>query len=694
MTRTLLGIDVGGTFTDFALLVDGRLTTYKLPTTPADQAQGFLDGMRALGIGAGARVIHGSTVATNALLERTGALTALITTKGFGDVLEIGRQNRPQLYALFGRRPPPLVPAALRYEVDERVDAQGNVLRALNAGELAPIIADMAGKGVSAVAVCLLFSFLHPEHEQAIARALSAWQASGNGDANAPDVPQRARHVSLSSVVLPEYREYERTSTTVINAYVAPTMARYIGRLGRALHGCAVGELLLMQSSGGVIGAEEAQETPARLLLSGPAAGVRGAHYIARLAGYSKIITFDMGGTSTDVSLAPGAIQQTAEQTVVGMPLRLPMIDINTVGAGGGSLARVDEGGALRVGPQSAGAEPGPVCYGHGGSTPTVTDANLTLGRLSATDFLGGRMALDAAASERALGQLGAQMHCDATRAALGVVRVANARMERAIRAISVERGFDPRQFTLVAFGGAGPLHACELAQSLEMRRILVPRHPGILSALGLLVADLTYDLSQSLLAPLASTPPAAIASRCAPLLENGVAALQRQGVPLSRISLALSLDLRYAGQSFEITTPLARLRAADRATLGEKIATEQIAAHFHRLHRQRYGHARPGEPVEIVNLRVKAVGRNDKPRLASEADGPADARAAIVRQAPIVFNSGAPAVTPVYERALLHAGHRFSGPALVVQMDATTVVAPGWLASVDGYQNLILTEG
>ena len=488
----LLGVDVGGTFTDFALLDDGRIVTYKLPTTPADQANAFMAGLRDLGVGAGSRVVHGSTVATNALLERKGAVTALVATEGFGDVLEIGRQNRPQLYALVGRRPAPLAPAELRYEAGERIDATGAVLRPLDLSTVPDMAADMIARGVESIAICLLFSFLNPAHEQALASALAAaFRRAGR------PVPS----ISLSSDILPEYREYERTSTTVINAYVAPLMARYVGRLSRSLHEQGMHDLFLMQSSGGIIGAEAAQRMPARLVLSGPAAGVRGAHHVAALAGFPEIITFDMGGTSTDVSLLPGRIQETPEHVVAGLPLRLPMIDIHTVGAGGGSLARVDGGGALRVGPQSAGAEPGPVCYGRGGATPTVTDANVALGRLPVQDFLGGRMALDGEAAERAMESLGQSMNCDGRRAALGVIRVANATMERAIRTISVERGFDPRRFTLVAFGGARPLHACEMAEALDIGAVFVPRYPGILCALGLLVADLTHDLSQTLLA-------------------------------------------------------------------------------------------------------------------------------------------------------------------------------------------------
>ena len=692
--RLLLGVDIGGTFTDFALLKDGQIVTYKLPTTAQDQALAFLTGLRDLGIGRGARVFHGSTVATNALLERKGAVTALITTKGFRDVLEIGRQNRPQLYALVGRRLPPLVPARLRYEVDERIDAQGNILRSLAPAELDAMITDMLAQGVEAIAVCLLFSFLRPEHERVIGNVIERYRRD--------DESHHTLHVSLSSDILPEYREYERTSTTVINAYVAPLMARYLAHLGDALAGQGIGDLFMMQSSGGVMGIEAARLHPARLVLSGPAAGVRGAYHVARLSGFSQIITFDMGGTSTDVSLLPGRIQETSEQSVAGLPLRLPMIDIHTVGAGGGSLARLDTGGALRVGPQSAGAEPGPVCYGRGGTVPTVTDANLVLGRLSAADFLGGRMSLDVEAGRQALGKLGTSMQCDGITAALGVVRVANATMERAIRTISVERGFDPRQFTMVAFGGAGPLHACELAEALDIRTVLVPRHPGILCALGLLVTDLTEDFSRTVMLPLAGLTPAALAERFMPILKNGIAAMAGQTVPAARISLELSMDMRYVGQSFEIAVPVGRV-AARRVIPSPGSAEEQLvhlldiarlANRFHQLHRQRYGHASPGEPVEVVNLRVKAIGSTDKPVFVAEREQGTDASAAIVRHSQVVFADGRRTLTPFYARSRLHPGNRITGPAVIVQMDATTVIPPGWTARVDGYHNLVIERG
>lgn len=681
----LLGVDVGGTFTDFALLRDGRLQVYKLPTTAADQALAFLAGLRELGVEPGARVAHGSTVATNALLERKGGGTALITTAGFADVLEIGRQNRPQLYALEGRRPPPLVPALLRCEVAERVDAQGNVLIPLDLAQVRSLAAGLAQyePRIEALAVCLLFSFLHPQHEQQVRQAIA--EAVG---------PQRFT-ISLSCEVLPEYREYERTSATVINAYVAPAMHRYLAHLQSELAAQGIERLLLMQSSGGLAAAQQARTAPARLVLSGPAAGVRGAFAVAQAAGFAQAITLDMGGTSSDVSLLPGRIQTTAETIIAGLPLRLPMIDIHTVGAGGGSLARLDAGGALRVGPESAGAEPGPICYGRGGSVPAVTDANLALGRLLPQHFLGGRMALDAAAALAALEELGQSMGAGAQTAALGIVRVVNATMERAIRAISVERGFDPRRFTLLAFGGAGPLHACELAAALDMPRVLIPRYPGILCALGLLAADLSHDLSQTLLMPLAQADPAQLTAQFAPLIEQGRAAMTVQGMADGQVALELALDMRYIGQSYELAVPVGSLGAgrAQSARLRRLLQRADLGRRFHTLHRQRYGHANPARPVELVNLRLRALGRLDKPPFIAEPEEGPDARSALLGETAVTFGAGQAVSAALYERASLRPGNHIEGPAIVVQMDATTVLPPGWQGRVDGYHNLILTR-
>ena len=491
-----LGVDTGGTFTDFVWLGEnGRYQIFKQLSTPQDPSEAILNGLKTMAPPETADLVHGSTVATNALLERKGARTALITTKGFADVLAIGRQNRPDIYALVPQKPAPLVPAAWRFEVAERVTASGEVLQPLDLSNLPAIWQQLKAESVESVAICLLFSFLHPSHEQQIRQFLLEQS------------PEMQLHISLSSDILPEYREYERTATTVINAYVAPLMTRYLRRLAS---GVQPRRLSVMQSNGGIISASKAGEEAARTVLSGPAGGVVGARFVAQQAGFPDIITFDMGGTSSDVALCPGRLPTTADGEIAGLPLRLPIIDIHTVGAGGGSIARVDAGGALQVGPESAGAFPGPACYGRvkaesdtypPASRSTVTDANLVLGRLDANHFLGGAMQLDETAAWQALVKLAEQMKVpDAETAAWGVIQVANANMERAIRRISVERGYDPRRFTLMPFGGAGPLHACDLAESLQIPRILVPPVPGVLSALGMLVAAPTKDYSRTVM--------------------------------------------------------------------------------------------------------------------------------------------------------------------------------------------------
>ena len=491
MKQLTLGVDTGGTFTDFVWLdANGRLQIHKQLSTPHDPSQAILSGVDQLSIPETAVVVHGSTVATNALLERKGARTALITTQGFADILAIGRQHRPDLYALVPQKPDPLVPRQWRFQVNERVTAQGNILTPLDPATLQPIFDQIAADNIESIATCLLFSFLRPEHEQLIRQEIEERKAKSEERPDRPSPlasPPSPLHISLSSDILPEYREFERTATTVINAYVAPLMSRYLARLAEGLQ---PRRLTVMQSNGGVINSETAAAQAARTALSGPAGGVVGAQYVSQLAGYDHIITFDMGGTSSDVALCPGKLPTTAVGEIADLPLRLPIIDIHTVGAGGGSLAYIDAGDALHVGPQSAGADPGPACYGRrskgedqevkGDSLTsrlspltlqaTTTDANLVLGRLDTAHFLGGTMTLDVAAAHEALSELAGQMGASsAETAAWGVIQVANANMERAIRRISVERGFDPRRFTLVPFGGAGPLHACEMAADLQI---------------------------------------------------------------------------------------------------------------------------------------------------------------------------------------------------------------------------------
>ncbi|HEX6384322.1 MAG TPA: hydantoinase/oxoprolinase family protein [Anaerolineae bacterium] len=678
-----LGVDTGGTFTDFVWLdEDGRFQIHKQLSTPDDPSQAILAGVAVLNVPEAAGVVHGSTVATNALLERRGARTALITTAGFADVLAIGRQNRPDLYALVPQKPEPLVPRRWRFEVKERVTAQGEILIPLDKEDLAPILAQIEADQIESVAICLLFSFLRPEHEQEVKQMIEEWRSS----------LLSTLHLSLSSEILPEYREYERTSTTVINAYVAPLMSRYLSRLAEGLR---PRRLTVMQSNGGVIAAATAGGQAARTALSGPAGGVVGAHFVAGQAGFDDIITFDMGGTSTDVALCPGRLPTTAEGEIAGMPLRLPIIDIHTVGAGGGSLAYLDAGGALHVGPQSAGAEPGPACYQKETGDwrleirqATTTDANLVLGRLDADRFLGGTMRLNEAAAREALGRLVEAMAADSPEsAAWGVIQVANANMGRAIRRISVERGYDPRRFTLVAFGGAGPLHACELAQSLQILRVLVPTIPGVLSALGMLVAAPTKDYSQTVMhqieAPGAwdEDRDAWLRAQFAPLEEKAPAKMTAEGHDPTTISLHHSLDIRYAGQSHELTIPYA-------------VRNRQYSSPinlFHAAHETRYGYQQPGEAVEIVTLRLSAVAPVAPPLLPQQPLGNGDASAALIGEKPVWFEQR-PVPTRLYEREKLRPGNRFAGPGIVFQYDTTTVIPPQWQAAVDTFSNLILT--
>ncbi|MCC6187934.1 MAG: hydantoinase/oxoprolinase family protein [Anaerolineales bacterium] len=718
-----LGVDIGGTFTDFVLIDEaGRVRLHKRPTTPADPAAAVLAGVDALGFPSdpAAQVIHGSTIATNALLERRGARTALITTAGFADVLEIGRQNRPDLYALVPQRPPPLVPRQWRFELPERVSAQGEVLLPLDPAAVQALLARLQAEGIESVAVCFLFSYLYPGHERLVKEILEV----GGERSEDSDLPVSTTHlyISISTDLLPEYREFERTATTVVNAYVTPLVDRYLDRLEGGL---SPRPLRVMQSNGGAITAATARRQAARTALSGPAGGVVGAFAVAnqalRLAASATpasppgplsprsaaaflpeatapdIITFDMGGTSTDVCLCPGQVPFTAEGEIaaLGLPLRLPIIDIHTVGAGGGSLARLDVGGALTVGPESAGAEPGPACYGHGGQLPTVTDANLVLGRLHPAHFLGGQLPLDPAAARAALAPLavrlagagpGETLPLDALeRAAWGVLQVANAAMERAIRKISIERGYDPADFTLVAFGGAGPLHACELAERLTIPRVLVPRAPGVLSALGMLVADLVKDYSITVLRLAAGLTAVELAALFAPWEAQAQAEMAAELGPSGpAVQLQRSADLRYEGQSFEITVPLPAGPPDPAALLAD----------FHARHARRYGHSHPGAPVEVVNLRVRAVGPT--PRLDFEPLPAAQVEPVPLPRQDVWFETAAGLVslpTRLYAREALRAGHSVTGPALLVQLDATTVIAPGWSGSIDTAGHLLLSR-
>jgi len=698
-TLTRIGIDTGGTFTDFIVAQAGKLFAFKLPSTPHNPASAILEGAapatgRQLSVGAKhrgeqldgrarqvaadhtpAEIVHGTTVATNALLERKGARTALVTTEGFEDVIEIGRQARPRLYDFMVTRTPPLVPAELRFGARERTLPDGSILTPLDESQLQDLVRQVTRQKPESIAVCLLFSFANPEHELRIAIAL--------GELGVP--------ISLSHKILPEYREYERTSTTVINAYLVPLMSRYLrslidglenslgGRVGQGSGAKSRRPLLrVMQSNGGSVSAEAAAAEPVRAILSGPAGGVVGALRVAAAAGIRDIITFDMGGTSTDVALCRGEARTTNEATVAGVPVAVPIVDIHTVGAGGGSIARVDMAGALRVGPESAGADPGPVCYGRG-ELITVTDANLVLGRFGAPSLLGGEMPLDLERARQYMSGLAAEMErfsakrVPAERAALGVISVANANMEKALRAVSVERGQDPRLFTLVSFGGAGGLHAAELAAALRIPRIMIPRSPGTLSALGVLLGDVVKDYSRTIMMKSVDLDVRLIERQFKTLELDAKHDLAEEGFRGAASKLVRSVAVRYIGQSFEIDVPWER----------------GFASRFHEAHRQRYGYSDPNRPTEIVSVRVKAIGLTEKPPIARSN------KKSRIRPKPAftagVYFAGRKLPTSVYERDTLEPGARIAGPAIVIEYSSTTLIPPERKAEVDLGWNILI---
>ena len=657
MSETRLGVDVGGTFTDLVALSEGRLVTAKVPSTPQDQSAGVMNSIETSEIEPGVvdALAHGMTVATNALLERRGARTALVTTEGFRDIIEIARQSRPSLYDLSQDRPPPLVPRELRFTVKERMGPEAEIT-GLDEESLNEIVSSIKESEVEAVAVCLLFAFMHPEHEERVGEALRK---------ELPEV-----HVSLSSEVLPEFREYERFSTTAADAYLAPRLAAYLKNLAGKAEEVGVPSPLIMQSSGGVVGIDDAIGDAAGCLLSGPAGGVVGAAYVGDLGGYQNLLTFDMGGTSTDVAtIIDGEAQTTTETMVAGLPIKLPMVDIHTVSAGGGSIAWADAGGALRVGPHSAGAEPGPAAYDQGGEEPTVTDANLFLGYLADEATLGGEVMLQRELSEKSLASLGEKLGLDAQEAALGIVRVANAEMVRALRVISVERGLDPRAFALLAFGGAGGMHACSLAEELGMETVLVPRAGGVLSALGLAISDLRHDYVNPYLVSFENVVEGEFEKK----FENMESSAAED---LEDPEYDRRADLRYRGQSFELTV--------------EADSLEKLEEGFHAAHEQRYGYRMDDESVELVNLRLIATVPVEKPELDEPTPEGEEAESG-TRQANF---DGEWQEVPVLDRERMGKGSEVSGPAIVEFKESTCVVRPGWRGAVDGVGTLVLEKG
>ena len=659
-----VGVDTGGTFTDFVFEQDGQIQLFKIPSTPSDPSLAIRQGLEKIRVPLShIEVVHGTTVGTNALLQRRGARTALITTAGFEDVLEIGRQARPELYNLNAVKPPPLVPDELRFGVTERVVASGEILEPLNEKDLDALVRKLKRENIESLAVSFLFSFLHPQHEELVEKRMGAL-----------GVP-----VSISSRILPEYREYERTSTVVINAYLQPLMGRYLKQLTKHDEQGSSLNLRVMQSSGGSISAEMAAVEPVRTILSGPSGGGVGALRVAQAAGLQNIITFDMGGTSTDVALcAGGVIRTTNEAIVAGVPVAVPVMDIHTVGAGGGSIARVDEGGSLRVGPESAGADPGPACYGRS-LLPTVTDAHVVLGHFGGGGLLGGEFKLDADRAREAMQQLAndlskaAGKRVSVVTAAEGVLSVANTNMERALRHISVERGHDPRQFALLPFGGAGGLHAVELARALRVPLVIAPQAPGALSAVGVMVADVIKDQSRTVMLAHGSKQIGKLAKVFAEMEHEAAAVLRAEGFTRSKQRHERSLSMRYRGQSFELEVT---------ETTGD------LAASFHRAHRERYGYAQEDNEIEIVSARLRSLGLVPKLPVTKI---PVSRGTAKPHGSTIAYFGGRKQNVNIYRRDELRGGVKLKTPCIVTEYSATTLIPAGARARIDTHGNILI---
>lgn len=666
-----IGVDTGGTFTDIVMRINGDLFTHKVLSTPQNPAYAVIQGVSEIlqmhnTDAEQLEIVHGSTVATNALLERRGARIALVTTKGFEDILEIGRQARPSLYDFFVERPAPLVPADRRFGISERILHTGEIQTEIEPADLEVLASELAVLELDAIAICFLFAYVNPQNEQIVAKHLA----------------QLGVPISCSHEVLPEYREYARFSTTVANAYIRPTLERHLSTLTDSEQ--FPKSFRLMLSNGGCVSAKNFESAGIRTVLSGPAGGVLGAYQIAKTAGYDQIITFDMGGTSTDVSLCNNGISLTTESTISGLPIKVPLIDIHTVGAGGGSIATVDTGGALRVGPESAGADPGPICYGNNGEDITVTDANLFLGRIAATQFLGGAMALDFNRPRAHIEKFAAQLGISPLQAADGILKVANAAMERAIKVISVERGFDTRDFTLVSFGGAGGLHAAFMAENLGIETILIPPNGGLLSAYGMLFADVVKDYSQTVLLRFEAGSEILVDTLNTgfnELLTRAENEMKPEGFMPNQLKIDRSLDMRYEGQSYELNIPYFTETGA-----------QALVQRLHAAHDQRFGYARTDAPVEVVNLRLTATGATDKPPIQPLPLVDADPSEAFTVQNRVVFE-GEILTTDFYRREALQPGNQIAGPAVITEFSATTVIPPNFAAVIDAYQNLILSK-
>lgn len=682
-----IGIDVGGTFTDIVLIDDkGKKIHYtKVLTVPKSPAQGVLNGIEKILRLASASMSdldymvhgHGTTIGTNALIERKGAKTGLITTAGFRDVLEIARIERPDegLYDLTVDTPEPLVPRYLRVEVNERVGAHGEVVRPLDEASVVRAARYLKEQGAATIAVCLLFSFLNPQHEERVKEICR-------------EIYPEA-FVSISSEICPEFREFERTSTTVINAYLQPIVEGYIRNLTAMLNEkYGKVEVRIMQASGGAMSAETARDHAVNIVNSGPAGGAVAGAFIGKLLGDKQLMTVDMGGTSFDIGLIVGGVPRvSSEGKFEGYPVKIPAVDVHAIGAGGGSIAWIDTGGALNMGPQSAAADPGPACYGFGGELPVVTDANLVLGRLNADYFLGGEMKLYPDKARAAIEKhIARPMKLSLEDAAYGMIRVVNANMVKGMSGSSIEKGFDPREFTLVAFGGAGPLHACELAKEIGMSKIVIPLYPGALSAFGLVTSDIRHDYVQTIAKPAASVEPGDLLRAYAAMEEKARAQLREEKIPESEIEIQWTADLRYAGQAYELNVPVTRNGKLTRKDI------EATVARFHALHQKVYEYSSTDEPVDVINVRLIGGGQVPDVKLPRRKRGVASPRAALKGKRPVYYAGRGFMNVPVYERDLLQPGNVVKGPCMIEEIISSTVVIPGALAKVDVWGNVIIS--
>lgn len=676
-----IGIDVGGTFTDFTLFDagNGSLNFFKVPSNPADPSEAIENGLRQMREAFDYKpadvtyLAHGTTVATNTVIQRNGARTGLLTTKGFRDVLELGRQARPSIYDYRVQKPPVLVPRDRRFEVTERVDANGNVWTPLDPGSLERAVDALAASGVEAVAICFMHSYLRPEHEAAARAAV---------EAALPGV-----YVTCSAEILPEFREFERMSTTVINATLGPKLDFYLDNFQARVKAVGIPVTpYTIHSNGGLMPVDEVRRAPVRTCVSGPAAGVVGAAEVGRIAGLPNLVTFDVGGTSTDVSLIEnGAPMFTSARLVAGYPVKTPMIDIHVIGAGGGSIAALDDAGALKVGPESAGADPGPVAYGRGGTLPTLTDANLVLGRLAPSDMLGGRMTVNRDAARAAIDRAIADpLGLTPEEAAHGIIQIAVANMGRAIRSVSVEKGHDLDHLALAAFGGAGPLHAAEVARECGLSRILVPREPGTLCAQGMLLSDLSLDLVRSRMGDAGPAAWNEILSLFAQMEAEGAAFLDREGMPEDRRTYRRLLDARYLGQNFEVPVSCDGLGADDLPEFEER---------FHAAHRREYGYDIRHRAIEFVSPRLKAIGRVARQSAQTFKGGPSLEAAQTGVRHVYIDRDARWQDAAVYDRVRLPAQTPIEGPAVVTEMSATTLILPGQTGEADAWGNLVLTE-